>query len=187
MSLVLLSVIVGILPIVIAAVAGVILMILTGCLNMEEAYESIEWKAIFLIAGMLPLGIALENTGAAQLIAEQLVAITGGYGPLAVTAGIFILATAASQFLPNPAVAVLLIPIAYNAATSLGVSPYPMLMTVAISASAAFLSPVGHPVNLLVMGPGGYKFGDYYKIGLPLTIVVFIVVMITLPIFWPFY
>jgi di/tricarboxylate transporter len=187
MSLVLLSVILGILPIVIAAVAGVVLMVLTGCLNMEEAYESIEWKAIFLIAGMLPLGIALENTGAAQLIAQQLVAITGGYGPLAVTAGIFILATASSQFLPNPAVAVLLIPIAYNAATSLGVSPYPMLMTVAISASAAFLSPVGHPVNLLVMGPGGYKFGDYYKIGLPLTIVVFVVLLITLPIFWPFY
>jgi len=176
-------------------------MVLTGCLNMEEAYESIEWKVIFLIAGMLPLGIAMENTGAAQLIAQQLVAITGGYGPLAVTAGIFILAAASSQFLPNPAVAVLLIPIAYNAATSLGVSPYPMLMTVAISASAAFLSPVGHPVNLLVMGPGGYKFSDYYKIGLPLTIVKFgdyfkiglpltivmlIVVLITLPIFWPF-
>jgi len=187
MSLVLLSVIVGILPIVIAAVAGVILMVLTGCLNMEEAYESIEWKVIFLIAGMLPLGIAMENTGAAQLIAQQLVAITGGYGPLAVTAGIFILAAASSQFLPNPAVAVLLIPIAYNAAASLGVSPYPMLMTVAISASAAFLSPVGHPVNLLVMGPGGYKFSDYYKIGLPLTIVMFIVVLITLPIIWPFY
>ncbi len=186
MSLVLLSVIVGILPIVIAAVAGVILMVLTGCLNMEEAYESIEWKVIFLIAGMLPLGIAMENTGAAQLIAQQLVAITGGYGPLAVTAGIFILAATSSQFLPNPAVAVLLIPIAYNAATSLGVSPYPMLMTVAISASAAFLSPVGHPVNLLVMGPGGYKFGDYFKVGLPLTIVMFIVVLITLPIFWPF-
>ena len=187
MSLILLSVILGILPIVIAAIAGVILMVLTGCLNMEEAYESIEWKAIFLIAGMLPLGIALENTGAAQLIAQQLVAITGGYGPLAVTAGIFILAAASSQFLPNPAVAVLLIPIAYNAATSLGVSPYPMLMTVAISASAAFLSPFGHPVNLLVMGPGGYKFGDYYKIGLPLTIVVLIALLITLPIFWPFY
>ncbi len=187
MSTVLLSVILGILPIVIAAVAGVVLMVLTGCLNMEEAYESIEWKAIFLIAGMLPLGIALENTGAAQLIAQQLVDIAGGYGPLAVAAGIFILATASSQFLPNPAVAVLLIPIAYNAATSLGVSPYPMLMTVAISASAAFLSPVGHPVNLLVMGPGGYKFSDYYKIGLPLTVVVFVVLLITLPIFWPFY
>jgi di/tricarboxylate transporter len=102
-------------------------------------------------------------------------------------AGLFVLTSLASQMMPNPAVAVLLAPIAINTAADLGVSPYPLMMTVAIAASAAFLSPVGHPANLLVMGPGGYRFSDYIKVGLPLTLVVLVVVMLVMPIFWPFY
>jgi di/tricarboxylate transporter len=186
MALVLIPVIFNMLPIAISAVAGVALMILTGCLSMDEAYRLIEWKAIFLIAGMLPLGIALDQTGAAQLIGENVISLIGSAGPLAISGALFILATLGSQVMPNPAVAVLLSPIALSTATDLGVSPYPLMMVVAVSASAAFLSPVGHPANLLVMGPGGYKFSDYIKVGLPLTLLIMAAVLLVLPFFWPF-
>jgi di/tricarboxylate transporter len=186
MAAVLTPVIFDWLPIAIAAVAGVVLMILTRCLTMEEAYQAIEWKAVFLIAGMLPLGIAMEQTGAARFLAERMVGLVGGLGPLAVMAGLFLLAALASQVMPNPAVAVLLAPIALNTANDLGVSPYPLMMTVAISASAAFLSPVGHSANILVMGPGGYRFADYTKVGIPLTLMVLVVVLVVMPTFWPF-
>jgi len=179
-------VILDLIPIAIATVTGVVLMILTRCLTMEEAYRAIEWKAIFLIAGMLPLGIAMERTGAASFLAEGVVGLVGPMGPLAVTAGLFLLAALASQVMPNPAVAVLLAPIALNTASDLGISPYPLMMAVAVSASAAFLSPVGHSANVLVMGPGGYRFSDYTKVGIPLTLVVLAVVLLILPVFWPF-
>jgi di/tricarboxylate transporter len=186
MALVLLAVIIDLAHIAIAAVVGVVLMILTRCLTMEEAYRAIEWKAVFLIAGMLPLGIAMQQTGAASFLAEGMVSVIGGFGPLAVMAGLFILAALASQVMPNPAVAVLLAPIALNTAKDLSVSPYPLMMAVAVSASAAFLSPVGHSANVLIMGPGGYRFSDYTKVGLPLTLVVLLVVLVVMPIFWPF-
>jgi di/tricarboxylate transporter len=186
MAIVLTPVILDWLPIAISAVAGVVLMVLTGCLTMGEAYRSIEWKAVFLIAGMLPLGIAMEQTGAARFLAEGMVGLVGGLGSLAVLAGLFLLAALASQVMPNPAVAVLLAPIALNTANDLGISPYPLMMAVAISASAAFLSPVGHSANVLVMGPGGYRFADYTKVGIPLTLVVLVVVLLVVPIFWPF-
>ncbi len=186
MAIVLTPVIFDWLPIAIAALAGVVLMVLTGCLTMGEAYRSIEWKAVFLIAGMLPLGIAMEQTGAASFLAEGMVSLVGGLGPLAVLAGLFLLAALASQVMPNPAVAVLLAPIALNTANDLGISPYPLMMTVAVSASAAFLSPVGHSANVLVMGPGGYRFADYTKVGIPLTLVTLVVVLLVVPIFWPF-
>ncbi len=186
MAGVLATVVLGWAEIAIAAVAGVVLMVLTDCLTMEEAYRAIEWKAIFLIAGMLPLGVAMERTGAASFIADGMVELVGAWGPLAVTAGLFILAALASQVMPNPAVAVLLAPVALNTALDLDVSPYPLMMAVAVSASAAFLSPVGHSANVLIMGPGGYRFADYTRVGLPLTLVVLAVVLLVLPLFWPF-
>jgi len=186
MVVVLLPVILGWVPIVIMVVVGVVLMVITGCLTMDEAYRSIEWKAVFLIAGMIPLGIAMQKTGAASFVATWMVNLLGVYGPTVIMAGLFILTSLASQVMPNPAAAVLLVPIALNTASDLGVSPYPLAMTVAVAASAAFLSPVGHPANLLIMGPGGYRFSDYIKVGLPLTLVIFLVVMLVTPIFWPF-
>jgi di/tricarboxylate transporter len=186
MAAVLIPVIFDWLPIAIAVIVGVVLMILTGCLTMEEAYQAIEWKAVFLIAGMLPLGIAMEQTGAAQLLAEGMVGLIGQFGPVVVMGGLFLLAAVASQVLPNPAVAVLLAPIAFNTANDLGISPYPLMMVVAISASAAFLSPVGHPANILVMGPGGYRFLDYTKVGIPLTLVALLVSLLVVPVVWPF-
>ena len=186
MAIVVIPAIFNWIPIAISAITGVVLMILTKCLSVEEAYRSINWKAIFLIAGMLPLGIAMEQTGAAQFLANGMVSLIGGSGELAVVAGFFILAALTSQFMPNPAVAVLLAPIALSTASDLGISPYPLMMVVAVSASAAFLSPVGHSANLLVMGPGGYRFSDYFKVGLPLTLVVLAVVLLLMPVFWPF-
>jgi di/tricarboxylate transporter len=186
MAVVLTPVIFDLVPIAIAALVGVVLMVLTRCLTMEEAYRSIEWKAVFLIAGMLPLGIAMEQTGAASFLAEGMVTLVGGLGPVAVMAGLFLLAALASQVMPNPAVAVLLAPIALNTANDLGISPYPFMMAIAVSASAAFLSPVGHSANVLVMGPGGYRFADYTKVGIPLTLVVLVVVLLVVPVFWPF-
>lgn len=186
MAAVLLPVILGWLEIAIAAVGGVVLMVMTGCITIQEAHRSIQWKAIFLIAGMLPLGIALQKTGAANFLSTEMVNLIGGWGPTVVMAGLFILAALASQVMPNPAVAVLLAPIAMNTANDLQVSPYPLLMAVAVSASAAFLSPVGHSANIMVMGPGGYRFSDYLKVGLPLTVVVLLVVIVAVPFFWPF-
>lgn len=185
MAAVLLPVILGWLPIAITAVAGAALMILIGCLTMEEAYRVIEWKAVFLIAGMLPLGVAMEQTGAARFLAEGMVGLVGGLGPLVVVASLFILTTLASQVMPNAAVAVLLAPIALNTASDLAMSPYALMMTVAVAASTSFLSPVAHPANVLILGPGGYRFTDYVRVGLPLTVVVLIVVLVVLPVFWP--
>lgn len=176
----------GWLPLPIAAVMGMALMILAGCLTMEEAYRAVEWRAVFLIAGMLPLGIALEKSGAAQWAAGGLAALLGGWGPLPVMAGLLVLAVLASQAMPTAAVAVLLAPVALDAAAALGVSPYPLLMAVAVAASTAFLSPVSHPANLLVMGPGGYRFSDYIRVGLPLALLVVALVLLVTPLVWPF-
>jgi di/tricarboxylate transporter len=183
---VLASVILGWLNIAIATIVGVVLMVTTRCLSMEEAYRAIQWKAIFLIAGMLPLGIAMQKSGAAIFLANKMIDLVGHLGAFAVLVGLFLLAALASQVMPNPAVVVLLSPIAIHAAATMGTSPYPLMMTVAIAASASFLSPVGHAANVLVMGPGGYRFIDYLKLGFPLTLVIMAVVLLLMPVLWPF-
>ncbi|MBR9986986.1 MAG: SLC13 family permease [Desulfosarcina sp.] len=185
MLAVLFSAILGLVPIAIAAVAGSAIMVLAGCLSMEEAYRAIEWRVIFLIASMLPLGVAIENTGAAQMGAELLIATVGDFGPRWVVAALFIVTVTGTQVIPTAALVVLMAPVALSAAASLGVSPHLLMMTVAISASASFASPLSHPAHLLVMGPGGYRFVDYVKVGLPLTLVVFGVSVWLLPILWP--
>jgi di/tricarboxylate transporter len=129
----------------------------------------------------------MEKTGAAQLIADSVVGLVGGFGALAVIAAVFVLTSAASQVMPSAASALLLAPIAIHAAEDQGVSALTLAMTVAVAASASFLSPVGHPANVLVMGPGGYRFADYLRVGLPLTLVVLVVALIVLPIAWPLY
>ncbi|MCB0215240.1 MAG: anion permease [Chloroflexi bacterium] len=170
-------------PIALAAVFGALTMVLTGCLSMEEAYRYIQWPAVFLIAGMLPLGIAMESSGAAAWLAGGLMRAIGGYGELAIMAGLFTAAALASQVMPNPAVAVLLAPIAISAAAVPEVSVRRLMMTIAIAASSSFFSPVGHPANILVMGPGGYRFKDYLRAGLPMALVVMLVALVSIPIF----
>jgi di/tricarboxylate transporter len=175
----------GWMPIALAAIAGAAAMILTDCLNMEEAYRAIQWQAIFLIAGMLPLGIAMQNSGTARYLASQVIGASEAWGPIALMAAIFLLTTLAAQVMPNAVVAVLMVPIALNTASDLGYSAQSLAMLVALGASTNFITPVGHPANILVMGPGGYRFKDFTKVGLPLTILIMITVLIVLPYYWP--
>ncbi len=185
MAAVLIPVIFGWVPIYIAVVIGAAVMILTNCLTMDEAYRFIEWKAVFLIAGMLPLGVALDKTGAAALVAEQTIAILGPFGPYGVLFGLLAITFIATSIIPTAALVVLMVPIALKTSAGLGISPYPLMMGIAMAASSSFTSPISHPANVLVMGPGGYKFLDYIKVGVPLTLVIFFLLMIVIPVFWP--
>ncbi|MDY0132257.1 MAG: SLC13 family permease [Desulforegulaceae bacterium] len=187
MVLVIASAILGLLPISIAAVAGASLMILSGALSMQEAYRAIEWRVVFLMASMLPLGVAIQKTGAAQMGADFLITMVGDLGPRWVVAAFFFVTVIAVQAIPPSALVVLMAPVALSVAASLGISPQLLIMTVAIAVSASFASPVSHAAHMLVMGPGGYKFIDYIKVGAPLTIIVFGVSVWLLPIFWPPY
>ena len=175
----------GWLPIHLGALLGAALMVLLGCLRMEEVYPSIEWRAAVIIAGLLPLGTALHDTGAAQLAATGLVHGVATYGPLALLVGVFALTALGTCVIPGPALVVLLSPIILRTATETGVSPHALMMAMALPASASLLSPISHPSNLLIMGPGGYRFVDFLKIGIPLTLLLLAVVVVVLPLFWP--
>ena len=185
MAAVLEPVMLGWVPIYIAVVIGAALMVLTKCLSMEEAYRYIEWKAVFLIAGMLPLGVALEKSGAAALIAGNVIELLGPYGPHAILFGMITITFIATSIIPTAALVVLMVPIALKTSTGLGISPYPLMMGIAMAASSSFTSPISHPANVLVMGPGGYRFIDYIKVGVPLTLLILVLLMVALPIFWP--
>lgn len=177
----------GILPPVTAVLIAAILMILTGCLrNMDAAYKTINWASIILFAGMIPLSIAMEKTGASTLISGGLVSGLGPFGPLAVMAGIYLATSLTTLFLSNTTTAVLFAPIALQAATTLGVHPKPFLFAVAVAASMCFASPFSTPPNALVMSAGGYKFIDYVKIGLPLQLIYALVMILILPLLFPF-
>lgn len=175
----------GLLPIALAGVIAATLMVMTGCLSMNEAYTAIQWRAVFLIAGMLPLGTAMQTTGTAQYLADLVSNWTQHYGVIVQLAGLFLLSSVASQIMPNPVVVVLMAPVALNMAANQGLSPYALMMLLAISASAGIVTPIGHPSNVLVMGPGGYKFTDYLKVGIPLVVIVMLVTLMALPFFWP--
>ncbi|MDF1500845.1 MAG: SLC13 family permease [Anaerolineales bacterium] len=185
MGLVLVSALLEILPIAIAAVIGSALMVLTGILSMEDAYRSIDWKSVFLIAGMFPLGIVMQKTGAADALARFVVGITGVYGPSAIIAALFLLASLLTQIMPNPAAAVLMIPIAIGTAAQVNLSPISFAMVIALAASTSYLTPIGHPANSLVMGPGGYRFSDYTRSGFWLVMLVLLIAVFLLPYVWP--
>lgn len=182
---VVLSVVTGWLPIAIASILGATLMILTGCLNMEQAYRAIDWRAVFLIAGMLPLGIAMQASGTAEYLANTAMQLLGAGGPWIIIAGLYLVTAAATMVVPTAALVVLMAPIVISTCNDLGIAPQTAMMAVAMAASASFTSPISHPANILIMGPGGYRFSDYIKLGGPLTLIVFVAVMILLPIFWP--
>ena len=182
---VVISVMMGYAPIAVAAVVGGSIMVLTGCLNMEQAYRAIDWRAIFLIAGMLPLGTAMQQTGAAAYLAGQVMILLGDAGPWPVIGGLYVVTAVATMIIPTAALVVLMSPIVMSAMGDLGLQPETAMMAIALAASASFTSPISHPANILVMGPGGYRFVDYLKIGVPLTLVIFVTVMFLLPIFWP--
>jgi di/tricarboxylate transporter len=170
-----------------AMVIGSALMILTGCLTMDEAYESIEWRSVFLIAGMLPLGMAMETTGTARFLADLIVGALGGLGPMAILGGIYVLAALITEPMSNAAATVLMVPIAIDVALGLGANPQSFALATVIGSSTSFLTPVGHQANVLVFGPGGYRFSDYTRVGAPLNVVLFISTMVFLPILWPLF
>ena len=185
MAAVIAPVLLGWLPIAIAAVAGAAAMVLTRCLSMDDAYRAIEWRAIFLIAGMLPLGTALDDTGAATFLAEGMLRVVQPFGPWAVLITLYLTTAVATAIIPTAALVVLMSPIALTACEATGLSPYAVMMAIAMAASASFTSPVSHPANILVMGPGGYRFVDYVKLGVPLTLTVRVDVQLELPLYWP--
>ena len=182
---VVLSAIFGLLPIAIAALVGSTLMVLLKCISMDEAYRAIEWKVVFLIACMLPLGVAVENTGAAQMGAEALLTVVGDFGPRWVVAALFLVTVLGTQVIPTAALVVLMAPVALTTAEAMAISPQLLMMTVAMSASSSFASPLSHPAHLLVMSPGGYRFVDYMKLGVPLTIISMVVCVWLLPVLFP--
>lgn len=175
----------SIVPTVIAVLLAAVAMVLTGCITMEEGYRSINWQSVVLIAAMLPMSTALENSGGmAQIV--SVISVLGQWGPLALMAGIFILTSGLSQVMSNTATSVLIAPIAFQSAMALGVSPYPFMMTVGVAASMAFATPVASPVNTLVLGPGQYTFMDFVKVGSLMQVLAFIVCMLLIPLLFPF-
>ncbi len=176
----------GAVPVAIAAMLAAGVIILSGCIDTRQAYRAVSWSTVMLIAGMLPMATALEASGGAEMVANLLVSTLGSLGPVAVLAGIFVVTTTLSQVMSNTATAVLMSPIVLTAATGLGVEPYPLMMTIAVAASTAFLTPIGTTTNLMVLGPGEYRFGDYAKVGGPLVAIFLVICMVLIPIFWPF-
>jgi di/tricarboxylate transporter len=176
----------GIVPPAVAGLLAAGAVILSGIMTVEQSYRAINWTTVVMVAAMMPLSTAMMETGAAKLMANGLVSIVGDMGPMALLAGLFVLTAILGQLISNTATALIVIPIGVAAAAALGVSPRPVLMSTAIAAAAAFLTPIATPTNLMVMGPGGYAFSDYWKLGLALMIWFFIVATFYVPLVWRF-
>jgi di/tricarboxylate transporter len=176
----------GAMPPVAAALLAAMALVVTRVLTMQDAYRSISWTTILLVGGMTPLSVAMRETGAADKLADGLVSIVGDAGPYALVAGLFLLTAVLGQLISNMATALIVIPISVSAAAELDVSARPVLMAVNIAAAAAFLTPVATPANLMVMGPGGYRFGDYWKLGGCMLLWFFVIATALVPLIWSF-
>lgn len=175
-----------VMPILVTAILGCIAMLLTRCIRLEEAYEAIDWHVIFLLGGVLPLGIAMQNSGLATFIAEQTVALVGDLGPVAILAAFYILTALLTECMSNNASAVLLAPIAISTAIQMDINPKPLLFGIMFAASTSFATPVGYQTNMMVYSPGGYRFTDFMRVGTPLIVIFGIVSVYFIPKFWPF-
>ena len=173
-------------PAVTAVLLAAVAMVVSGCVGAADAYRSVNWESVVLIAGILPVATALENTGGMQLIVDGLGSALEGSGPLLLLVALFVLTSALSQVISNTATAVLLAPIAFQLAVGIGAAPEPFMMTIAVAASTAFATPVASPVNTLVLGPGGYRFGDFFKVGVLLQLLVLAVTVVLVPLLFPF-
>jgi di/tricarboxylate transporter len=176
----------NVLPILLSAMLGVVAMFLTGCLKPEEAYEEVDWMVLVLLGSIIPLGLAMQKTGTAALVAHSLVAVTEPLGLYGTLAAVFLLTTLLTDVISNNAAAVVLTPIVIAAALDLGVSPLPYVVAVMIAASNAFLTPVGYQTNTFILGPGGYRFSDFLRVGGPLTVLMVLAATFVIPWFFPF-
>lgn len=176
----------GVLPIVVTAVTGCVLMVLAGCLSTQEAYEAVNWKVIFLLAGVLPLGTAMDKTGAASLISTTLLSGLGDLGPTAVLSGFFLLSMVLTNVVSNQATAALLAPIAIQTAATLDVEARPFLVAIAFAASLSFMTPVGYQTNTMIYGPGQFQFTDFTRVGTPLNLLFWLIGTVTIPLLWTF-
>lgn len=176
----------GVLSITSAALAGAVLAILTRCVDLKDAYRAIEWNVLFLIYGMLGVGLAMEKTGGAAWLAGGAVSTMEAFGPLAILAAIYMLSSLLTEAVTNNAVAILLTPIVISIAGSLDVDPRPFIVAIMFGASASFLTPIGYQTNTYIYSAGGYRFSDFLKIGIPLNLVLWVVAVILIPVFWPF-
>lgn len=185
-ALVVISAALEIFPIMVAAIFGAVAMVITGCINIKEAYSNIDWMVIFLLAGMIPMGIALEKSGLAALAAGGLLDLLGGSSPVFILSALYIGTVLLSSILSNNATAIVLAPIAISMAAALGVNPKPFLMAIMFGASTSLITPIGYQTNTLVYGPGRYKFFDYFKVGLPLNLIAWVLITLLVPYFWHF-
>jgi len=175
-----------IVPILIAALIGAVGMVLFGCLTLEEAYQSIDWKVIFLLGGILPLGLAIQQSGTAAWLANTIMQPLVNMGPLAILAALYIFTALLTETMSNNAAAILLAPIALSIAATLGVNPRPFLVAITFAASTSFATPIGYQTNTMIYAPGGYRFFDYTKVGLPLNFLFWITATFLIPFWWPF-
>ena len=176
----------GVMSILKASILGVVVLLVTRSITIQQAYRSIDWTVIFLLAAILPLGIAMQNTGLAQLIAHAIEPVGFRYGPLVLLSLLYLSTSLLTSIFSNNATAVLMVPIAIGAAVDLGVDPKPFLMAITYAASASFMTPMGYQTNAMVFGPGNYRFIDYLKFGAPLTVVFWLLATFLIPVFWPF-
>ncbi len=176
----------NVVPIMVAAIIGALGMVLTRCLTLEEAYSAIDWKIIFLLGGIIPLGLALEQHGVAQCLTETVINPLNAYGPMAILAAIYLTTAVLTELMSNAATAAVMAPIAIAIAASIGVDPRPLLVAITFAASTSFATPTGYQTNTMVYFPGGYRFADFTRIGIPLNIIFWILATLLIPVIWPF-
>lgn len=174
-------------PVVVAALTGAALLVVTGCLKPEEVYPAVDWKVILMLAGLIPLGTAIETTGLAAQLSRLIVAVFGWFGPVVFLSALYLCTSLLTEVMSNSATAVLLTPIAISSAQAMGVDSRPFLVAVMFAASSSFMTPVGYQTNTLIFGPGAYKFKDFLRVGTPLNLIFWVLATILIPQYWPFH
>jgi di/tricarboxylate transporter len=175
-----------VLPILVLAIVGATVMFVTGCVTPDEAYAEVDWMVIVLLGALIPLGLAMQNTGTAAMLANGLVAVVRPLGPFGILLALYVLTAVVTEVITNTATAVVMVPIGVATATALDVSPLPFVVAIMFSAATSFLTPVGYQTNTFIFGPGGYKFGDYLPVGLPLAVILAAAATFVIPFFFPF-